>query len=671
MRVIRTAMLALLALVGSAVSAQAPSVQSAPLTPRPAIAAAPVPVTSALPATPAQRQLTAADADAWLDGYMPFALHSSDIAGAVVVIVKDGQVLTARGFGYADIAKRRPIDPARTLFRIGSVSKLFTWTAVMQQVEAGKLDLDRDVNAYLDFKIPPYDGKPITLRQIMTHTAGFEETAKDIITYNPAERIDYVAYLKRWTPRRIFAPGTTPAYSNWATTLAAYIVQRASGVPFDSYIEQRIFAPLDMRYATFRQPLPANLVPFMATGYKRASEPAKGFEFIGPAPAGSVSVSGLDMARFMIADLEQGRGILRPETARMMQDSPLGRVDPKSLIPPLNRMELGFFESNQNGHEVIGHLGDVENFHTSLHLFTRDGVGFFVSFNSAGRQGAAGVLRWQMLEDFADRYFPATTHDGRVDGKTAAQHAQLMVGNWENSRHSQSSFANFLTLQSQTVVSLDGQGRLVVPSLTSPGGASETWTEIAPFVWRAGNGHDRLAAQVRDGRVVRWSADEIAPFMVFDRVPFWRSAAWLMPALEAGMVILLVTALYWPVTWYVRRRYQAPLAASNARRAYRATRVMAVLVLAVLGGWFWFETAAIGDNGMLTPKSDPLLWLLQIASVIVFPGAVVIAGWNAWMSWRDGRGWTRKLWNTLVLLATLLIFYLAVAFGLTALTVNY
>ena len=104
--------------------------------------------------------------NAWLDGFVPYALKSGDIAGAVVVVVKDGQVLTERGYGYADIAAEKPVDPKTTLFRPGSISKLFTWTAVMQQVEAGKIDLDADINKYLDFKIPPRGTvKPITMRR--------------------------------------------------------------------------------------------------------------------------------------------------------------------------------------------------------------------------------------------------------------------------------------------------------------------------------------------------------------------------------------------------------------------------------------------------------------------------------------------------------------------------
>ncbi len=235
--------------------------------------------------------LTADDLNAWLDGYMPYALHTGDIAGAVVAVVKDGQIVTERGFGYSDLEKRAPVDPKLTLFRPGSVSKLFTWTAVMQQVEQGKIDLDADVNQYLDFKIPARDGKPVTMRQLMQHVAGFEEQAKGIMSDDPKSP-GFEALLKQWVPERVFAPGTTPAYSNYGASLAGYIVQRVSGESFDDYLDKHIFAPLDMKYSTFRQPLPANLVPLMSQCYSLASEPAKQFEIVGPAPAGSLSSPG-------------------------------------------------------------------------------------------------------------------------------------------------------------------------------------------------------------------------------------------------------------------------------------------------------------------------------------------------------------------------------------------
>lgn len=669
MRLFKSIVVAVTALAGAVTLAQAPTDLAPPLTPQPATSN----VTPArVSPPPGRHELTQADLDAWLDGYMPFALHSGDLAGAVVTVVKDGQLLTARGYGYANIEKRKPVDPYRTLFRPGSVSKLVTWTAVMQQVEAGKLDLDADVNRYLDFKIPPYDGRPITLRQVMTHTAGFEEQAKYIIFTDPKHITPLGEYLKRWIPKRIYAPGTTPAYSNWATTLAAYMVQRVSGMPFDTYVEQRIFQPLGMRYSTFRQPLPKALAPYMATGYPRASEPAKPFEIVGPAPAGALSSSGVDMARFMLAHLQNGRGILRPETARTMHDSPLDHVDPMSLIPPLNRMELGFFETNVNGREVIAHLGDLENFHTSLHLFLADNVGLYVSFNSAGKEGAAGKLRGALFQDFADRYFPSTVRDRQVDPKTAAKHVRMMVGQWENSRHSESNFLGITRLLGQTSVSVGPKGELVVTALTGLGGAPRRWVEIAPFVWRDRDSEDRLAAKLVDGKVVRWSFDGISPFMVFDRAPAGLSMSWIKPAFIAAVVILLLTFLYWPVGWYVRRRYKAaPSIGGTALRAYRATRIMAGLDLLLLVGWGVLMSVILGDTTKLGDPTDPWLRLLQIAGAVILVGAVGIAGWNAWLSWRDGRRWTRRIWNTLVLLATLVLLYVMHAAGLLAQTVNY
>jgi CubicO group peptidase (beta-lactamase class C family) len=622
------------------------------------------------PAPPGAHALTKADVDAWLDGYLPYALKSGDIAGAEVAIVKDGQILTARGYGYADVDKRRPIDPTKTLFRPGSVSKLVTWTAVMQLVGDGKLDLDADVNQYLDFKIPPYDGKPVTLRNLLTHTAGFEETGKHLIVYEPKHSMALGPYLKRYTPPQIFAPGTTPAYSNWGTALAGYIVERKAGMSFDDYIEQRIFKPLGMTNTSFRQPLPAHLKPNMALGYSRASEKATPFEIVVPAPAGSMSSTATDMARFMIAHLQGGalggNRILTPQAWQAMHNSPL------TIIPHLNRMQLGFFETNVNGRPVNAHLGDTLGFHTSLHLFMRDGVGFYVSFNSGGKEGAAGTLRGTMFHDFADRYLPGSQRDGRVDPKVAAEHAKLMAGNWIVSRRWESNFLKLAGLLGQAEISADDKGHLIISNLLGPSGVPRKWVEIAPFVWRDTNSEDRVAAKVVDGKPVRWSMDFMSPFMVYDRVPASESAAWVLPALYASLAILFFSFLFWPAAWFVRRQYKSELALTGrARQAYRANSVAAGLSLALLIGWLVVLSVVLEDVSMLNSSTDILLWLLQILGAVVFIGALVVSVWNAWLTWQDGRRWTRKLWSVLVVLASLMVLYFAYKFGLIAMTANY
>ena len=258
---------------------------------------------AAEPSPEGHHEMTAADIESFLDGLVPLQLEQSDIAGATIAVVKDGKVLFAKGYGYADVQKKKPVSPQDTLFRPGSISKLFTWTAIMQLFEQGKLDLDRDVNDYLDFKIPEAFGKPITLKNIMTHTPGFEEQVKDLISTTPVSP-NLGDYLKRHIPGRIYPPGTVPAYSNYATAVAGYIVQRVSGRPFEDYIAENIFKPLNMTHSTFAQPLPAELTPLMSSGYQLASDPAQKFEIVNPFPAGSLSSSASDMALFMLAHLQ-------------------------------------------------------------------------------------------------------------------------------------------------------------------------------------------------------------------------------------------------------------------------------------------------------------------------------------------------------------------------------
>ena len=646
--------------IGSLSVAIAQTPLKTPLVPSPPPTEVATPPTT--PTAQGGHQLTQEDVNAWLDGFMPYALTSGDIAGAVVVVVKDGQILTQKGYGYADVDKRRPVDPARTLFRPGSVSKLFTWTAVMQQVEQGKLDLDRDVNSYLDFKIPPYHGKPITMRNIMTHTAGFEEVIKDLIVHDPKGLMPLDRYVKTHVPERIFAPGTTPAYSNYATALAGYIVERLSGESFDDYVDRHIFTPLGMANSTFRQPLPPRLAPQMSNGYKRASDKPEPFEIVVPAPAGSLSSTGVDMGRFMIAHLQDGalggNRILSAATAERMHNSPL------TLLPPLNRMELGFFETNINGREVISHLGDTEFFHTSLHLLLKENVGFYVSYNSAGREGASGTQRLVLFEQFADRYFPGPAPTGRVPAKVAAEHAKMMAGTWESSRRAETNFFNAIELLGQTKIGVGPKGELSIPDLKGFNGAARQWVEIAPFVWKEVNGHETLAAKVENGRVVRWSFGLVAPFTVYDRVPWYKDTAWLKPLLYTSLIAMLLTVLLWPTGWFVRRRFASPLQLErNELRAHRLVRIADAATLLVLIGWITFVTVMLSD---LTNASgaDGLIWLLEIASFVVFVGGFFISLWNLWLVWKGNRRWPAKLWSVVLVIASLTVLWVGLAFHL-------
>ena len=478
--------------------------------------------TGASAIAPTTHALNAADLEAWLDGYFPNALNAGDIAGGVVAVVKDGQVLFEKGYGFGDFDKRTPVDPKSTLFRWGSVSKLFTWTAVMQLVEQGKIDLDADVNQYLDFKIPARDGTPVTMRNIMTHTAGFEERLKGITWDGADGDLPLDRYLKQYIPARIYAPGSTPAYSNFAAAMAGYIVARVSGEPFDDYVEKHLLQPLQMRSSTFRQPLPESLKTNLSNGYQAASLPPKAFELVGPAPAGSLSAPGDEMTHFMIAHLQNGHygsgQILKPETAEQMHTTAL------TLLPRMNRMMLGFYEDNYNGHRVIAHGGDTQWFHSDLHLYLDDGVGLAVSLNSLGKDGAAHQIRSALYHDFTDRYLPGPTLDGKVDEKTAAEHARMMTGPYRVSRRVDSNFISLLYATLQAKVADNGDGTISVSTSITPSGVPLRWREIEPFIWREEHGKDLLSAHAENGQVTRFTLGEESAIEVYDRTPWAKSS---------------------------------------------------------------------------------------------------------------------------------------------------
>lgn len=659
MRLVRKLMIGLAALLALPLVAQGPVPQQPSEQPEsPALAAS--------AAQTERADLDAADVEAWLDGFMPFALDRGQIAGAVVVVVRGDGTVLEKGYGFADVASRKPVDPQTTLFRPGSVSKLFTWTAVMQQVEAGKLDLDEDVNAYLDFEIPPYEGEPITLRHIMTHTAGFEESIRHLISSDPEAVMPLQAYAREALPARVFAPGATPAYSNYATALAGYVVERVSGEPFDDYVERHIFAPLEMRYASFRQPLPEALRPFMSSGYPTVAEKAKPFEIVIPAPAGSLSASGAAMGKFMMAHLNDGGALLRPETARTMHDYRAPGVG------PLNTMALGFYEQWVNGRRAIGHGGDTEWFHSYLWLFPEADIGLFVSVNSAGKEGAAQALRSALFHEFADRYLPGPEATGRVDPETAREHAAMLAGHYVSSRGSFTNFMGLLGLLGQLQVVVGEDGKIAMPALDGLSAAARDWVEVEPFVWVDTATGERLAAEVKDGRVVRVSTDAVSPFMVLEPASAGTNTAWLMPALLLALALVLLAALAWPVRALVRRHFDAPFTLENdARRAWRLSRIFAWLVLLAVFGWVMLVVTFSGDIGSLGGPLDWLIILLRILTPVATIGLFLASAWHLWLCFRDGRRWTMKVGGALLVLAALVLVWVTFAFNLYGFSMVY
>ncbi|MBU3079506.1 serine hydrolase domain-containing protein [Sphingomonas quercus] len=366
----------------------------------------PLPAVVAQPSAPAAYAIPAARLNGladFIDGVVAQQIATRDVAGAVVTVVHQGRVLFTRGYGYADLDRRLPVDPERTLFRPGSVSKLVTWVALMQQVEAGKVDLDAPVNRYLDFKIPDPKTRPIRVRDLMSHTPGFGDQG-GISAGKVEDLVPYGAWLKAHIPMQMWEPGTESAYSNYGAALAGYIVERVSGMSFYDYTEQRIFQPLGMPDTTFREPLPARLAGRMSTGYRLVDGRlvARPFElFSNIAPAGSATATAPDMARFIQAMLNGGQlgpaRILSPASVRFLG------MDGFKNAPNLPGFANGFMVLREAGPRMIEHGGNTGDQHSYLLLAPEAQFGFFMSFTGGA---ASSDARTDLVAAIVGRVFP-------------------------------------------------------------------------------------------------------------------------------------------------------------------------------------------------------------------------------------------------------------------------
>jgi CubicO group peptidase (beta-lactamase class C family) len=577
------------------------------------------------------------DLEAFFDGVMAAHLKYNPMAGATLSVVKDGEVLLAKGYGYADIEKQIKVDGEKTLFRPGSTSKLFTWTAVMQLVEQGKLDLDADVNQYIpDFKIPEAFGKPITLRNLMTHTPGLEDGGLGyLFQRGPEQFMPMGEWLAAHMPARVRPPttdfssdGTNSSYSNWGTVLAGHIVASVSGEPFDDYVRKHVFEPLEMNSSTFVEPLPPELAPRMAVGYQFKAGRLKPHDFEyahNIAPAGSMTSSAPDMANFMIAHLNEGefkgRRILKQETAQLMHSRQF------QSNPYLNGSGLGFYETWVNGRRWIGHGGDMVSFHTDLLLLPEEKIGIFVSYNSSNEL-APYTARRDLLRAFVDRYYPAKLPQLKAP-EGFAERAAKYAGTYDGNRGSYTKLDRVFGLASAgTRVAPTADGKLMIQDILFPG--ISYWIEVAPNVFREENSDQMMAfVENEDGKVTHLVHS--FTFIGSYKLPAWGAPTFHWLVLGFGMlclVIALVSAL---------RNWKADRAGAAApRRARRAAALLALLhftFFAVLIGGL-----AVGIDELIyeIPKA---IYVALMFPLLAIPVTLAVA-WFAVQAWR-GSWWTR------------------------------
>jgi CubicO group peptidase (beta-lactamase class C family) len=579
-------------------------------------------------------ELTEADVQAWLDATLPAALKGEGIVGASVSVVADGEIIAAQGYGHVDAADEsaHAVDAASSLFRIGSISKVFTATIVMQLVEQGELDLDSPVQDAVDFPLTTSFAEPITMRHLLSHTAGFEDKLAGLITSPGGESISLRDAVAVDPPAQIFAPGTVPAYSNYSNGLAAYVVERITGVPFEELVQERIFDRIGMTTATMAQPLPDDRRGDMSNGYRFDGSAEVPFEIVSPAPAGAISATAVDMGRFMLAQLGDSAEMLMSEETLAVMHEPALTSDDLGGLAAGPVMTLGLFEHDRNGHRTLSHGGDLTAFHAQMEIYPDDGAGIFISLNSSGiRSDSSTIIRDELMADFADRYFP----DDRAPASpttTAVEHAAEIAGTYQLSRRGETTFIRAFFILSSIDVATDGAGGVTISAILEPSGKPARFVETRPWVWSQVEGQRTIAVDHRDGEVVAIGFD---PAFTLQPMPVERVALPIIAA--ASLVILLVQLIVFPLIALVRRvrRRRVDRPQAWRRAGWLTWWASASLALAVMP---WSAVA----NALLTDGPAPHPSVVRAGQVLLIIAAlgIIPAGWRAVTSFRlPGRRW--------------------------------
>lgn len=527
-----------------------------------------------------------------VDELMEEKVTEANIPNAAVSIVFDGEIIFEKGYGFADIESETPVNPETSLFRIGSISKLMTWTAVMQLVEQGKLDLDTDVNEYIDFDIPTYSGSTsITLRHLLTHTPGFEDYSNEIFTLEEENLLPLHEYVRELLPERIFPAGEVLAYSNYGTTLAGYIVEQVSGMPYSKYVEENIFTKLDMYHSTFEQPLPKPLLENSVTPYRfiDGKFAEADFEFL-PEPAGAMSSTASDMGRFMKAYLQNGHfgdeKILEEKTVQEMFTQQF------THHPALDGMALGFIKGTFNEKKILFHGGATMMFNSALYLLPEENLGIFISYS-----GGNHLLHNEIFQQFMDQHFPiedtvfAPTLEGSKDS------VKKYAGEYQQNRKSMTTSDKFISLVTGIIrVEVDENGFLNVTHIgetnqfreTDPGVFASTRTERSQDGY--GNFKTIVFKEDKNGNMMLMTDGP----MTYTKAPWYASSGFTFAVLAVTILFLVGTLISWTFIAMVR------ILRHKQKEKDKIARLAKFLAIGY-GGLILLFFASIAINGDIDP----------------------------------------------------------------------
>ncbi len=591
----------------------------------------------------------------FIDGVWYSQKQSHPSMGAVVTVVKDGEIWLNKGYGWADWDTQTRVDAEQSLFRIASISKPFTWIAAMQLVEQGRLDLDEDVNAYLSaFQIPATFPEPITMRHLMSHNAGFEDVVIDLGRRSAAELQPLGEYLADHLPRRMRPPGVFSSYSNHSTAIAAHVVEAISGLDWSTYIEQNVLVPLQMERTSARHPMAEKLRTSLATSYSLRGGEWRPQEFLHwfIYPAGMMSTTGADMARFMLSQLAGGPPLLSEATHQLMLQPVYRPFD------AANAWLHGYVERNANGVVSYGHGGDLNGYHSELALFPELNLGVFVAVNT----DPSANFGMHLIDALLDYHFPQAPPSVPRPSADALQMQEALHGAYAGLRRNFSDFSKLALLIGHVQVDTNDDGYLTLSS----GNGTKQFSSV---------GDDRFVARY-DHEVIQFVRDENGDVSHLHRSGFAASTmdklAWFAnPTLHQYLfavvgLVALITIVSIPLA-VLRRRLGKGGAGDIPPLPAWFNGLLFLLALGVLVNLFMLIQGLQNTDDMYFGIPPRIVAALVLSSVVcagmlacAFAGGLLLARGVGTLSGRLGAGvfcitslmyvWLCYYWNILVFL---------------------
>ena len=559
------------------------------------------------------------DEQAFWDELISSQLQKDHIAGAVVTVVSQGQTVFSKGYGYSDLEAQTPVDPARTLFRPGSISKLFVGVAAMQLVEQGRLDMSVDVNRYLkDFQIPATYSQPVTMANLLTHTAGFDTTYRGTYVRSPADLEPLGPYLATHLPDRVVPPGQVTAYSNYGISLAGHVIEQITGMPFDQYVSANILQPLGMEHSTFTQPPADSLSGAMSKGYLYSNGQflPRPFEVVQVWPAGSLSATAADMDRFMIAMLGDGSyggsRVLQPASVRELEKLHF------QAAPQVSGMAYTFEEMHINGLRLLNKAGDTTVFHSDLMLIPEKNVGFYVSYNTL----TAVLIKEDAIQLFLDRYFPAATAQAVIPVTGGAQDTAQYLGDYSPTQRAENNYWKFVQLPNSWPIRQAPAGGIMAPDAL---GHFHRFVEVDSGVFHQADGQEVIVFRLSgSGEMTMIIGNQ--PIIEYTRLPWYEGQSFQGALLLACLLIFLSALVAWPVAALIRwrRRQALPPQAQAVRWVAALAAVFAILFVA---GYLSLISQAFLTGFGIQPGAIAVVLTFGMISAVLGVTAAIFTIW--------------------------------------------